>query len=711
MKGQKKSKPDKRLPSRLFATDRFPTGRHNIFSKPDILPFIQNVLKDTDELQYIKNSSFGGLFDLPARQCPVSCKLIHAFLTRQLLCEDRHTLWSVFGSDAVRFGLQEFGTITGLPCGDFPADYEIELEDQSKANSDPDWIRLLGKKKFVTIADLRHRLESDIRMPRRKKLQIALILIVDGVLIAHQQKTRPTLKYVKMVQDVDAFCQHPWGRESFLKTINCMKPPLDCEDPAEPHLPVHANINYNDILRVEAEQDLAVTSLIPIRMQPQHEWGVWPEAAVDARVTYMESLISNNHLFKKHLWPGGFRGCPKLMYKPPKEQPEPRRHVLKPTKTIIKPSSSRKQRRISNYFSRTASNPSNTNDQIIGLLTTVSSQVSKLRKDFKAMRQLIKRRKTRSHSTRTAFHTVISSDCKANLESRGCQTENEEQTTEAKAPTTESPTPMEEDPTHCNSPVISQYGAQQYGIREHRSPVHMNLAHTDLEPMDTEHNLPEHKSPAHTDSEPKVTDLRLLVHNSPEPTTSFPPVPEGTTPVKSLPLAASPSATPPWLYTPESPPVIYKSEIYTAADHPNSPALHHLLNEDTSTRRDDQPPPHPITPDTSPTKSSGFEEHAATVNAFAATATSRRISIPKLNFDQSQEDNATDDCTELSDSSPARPTPMHQPSEEEALLAAELFNCTSVPAICLVPPPPRDDVGTIRLHSPNKTACVAHHSL
>lgn len=72
-----------------------------------------------------------------------------------------------------------------------------------------------------------------------------------------------------------------------------------------------------------------------------------------------------------------------------------------------------------------------------------------------------------------------------------------------------------------------------------------------------------------------------------------------------------------------------------------------------------------------------------------------------------QEDNATDDCTELSDSSPARPTPMHQPSEEEALLAAELFNCTSVPAICLVPPPPRDDVGTIRLHSPNKTACVS----
>lgn len=142
-------------------------------------------------------------------------------------------------------------------------------------------------------------------MPGWKKLQLALILIVDGVLIAHQQKTRPTLKYVKMVQNLEAFCQHPWGRESFLKTIDCMKPPQDCANPTgqlvtllrqdsfrlkgfplalqllafqavpklltlipapddtlsisdleEPHLPLHANISYADILRVEADDNV-----------------------------------------------------------------------------------------------------------------------------------------------------------------------------------------------------------------------------------------------------------------------------------------------------------------------------------------------------------------------------------------------------------------------------------------------------------------------
>lgn len=150
-------------------------------------------------------------------------------------------------------------------------------------------------------------------MPGKKKLRLALIIIVNGVLIAHQQTPRPTLKYVKMVQDVDAFCLHPWGRESFLKTITCMKPPkfipLKCEDPIaklinllkqetfrlkgfplslqllafqavpelqsiipapldslsiiqleEPHLPVYPKISYLDILRVEAVENVSTSS-------------------------------------------------------------------------------------------------------------------------------------------------------------------------------------------------------------------------------------------------------------------------------------------------------------------------------------------------------------------------------------------------------------------------------------------------------------------
>ncbi|KAG2328537.1 hypothetical protein Bca52824_011265 [Brassica carinata] len=145
-------------------------------------------------------------------------------------------------------------------------------------------------------------------------------------------------------------------------------------------------------------------------------------------------------------------------------------------------------------------------------------------------------------------------------------------------------------------------------------------------------------------------------------------------------------------------------------NHPNSPEFHHLLQQgleifehispeassqdnpryDTSTRRD---PLHPITPDTSPTKSSGFAEHASSVNAFAATstskATSKGTSIPILNFDQIPENLAEEDCVGLSDSSPARPTPRHQLSDEERHLAAELIKCLSVPALTILAPLPQ----------------------
>ncbi|KAL0806799.1 hypothetical protein Bca101_099291 [Brassica carinata] len=148
------SSPDLRLPPRLFATDRFPTRRHNIYSSPDLLPFIRNVLRDTPEFETIRRSCFGKLFDLPARQCPVSCKLIHAFLTRQLVCLPKNTLWSAFGGFPFRYGLEEFGTVTGLPCGSYPERYNPKTGKAIVAGKDRVWKRLFGKKKFVTIADL-----------------------------------------------------------------------------------------------------------------------------------------------------------------------------------------------------------------------------------------------------------------------------------------------------------------------------------------------------------------------------------------------------------------------------------------------------------------------------------------------------------------------------------------------------------------------------
>uniref|UniRef100_A0A0D2ZRB2 Ubiquitin-like protease family profile domain-containing protein n=1 Tax=Brassica oleracea var. oleracea TaxID=109376 RepID=A0A0D2ZRB2_BRAOL len=485
-------------------------------------------------------------------------------------------------------------------------------------------------------------------MPGWKKLQLALILIVDGVLIAHQQKTRPTLKYVKMVQNIDAFCQHPWGRESFLKTITCMKPPQECKDPIgelvcllrqdsfrlkgfplalqllafqavpqlqtiipapvenlsisqleEPHIPLHSNINYVDILRVEAEHNLAVTSLIQIQSQTQSGWGVWTDVVADERVTYMENLIANHYPFRKHLWPGGDRSGPILIYVPHEEQPAPNRNALKPRKTLKKPSSSRKQRRISNYFPRTGST-SNSNDQVLQMLTKVSTQVSKLRKENKVMRQLIKRRKSRTHSKQSAFHSVICCSKKAHLSHRGCQTDPMVQTTDV-PPNKTGPTPMEEDQTQCNSPVVSQYAAQHYGQNTSNSdPLHIPALPQHTSPV---HNSPENTSPVH-----KSLEHTPPIHNSPKNTSPIHKSPEHTPPVHSSPVHNSPENTSPVHRSPEHTPPVHSSP---------------------------------------------------------------------------------EECVDVSDSSPARPTPRHQPSDEECHLAAELRKCPSIPALALLVPLPQ----------------------
>ncbi|KAF2539480.1 hypothetical protein F2Q68_00021287 [Brassica cretica] len=136
---------DTRLPERLFATDRFPRNRLNIYSRPNILAFVRHVLHGSEAFAKIRKSSFGKLFDLPTRQCPVSY-----------------------------------------------------LADE---------------------------LEHDHQMDEWRRIWLALIIILDGVLIASQQIHRPTQRYVQMLDDVDAFLEFPWGRESFLHTVRCMKPP------------------------------------------------------------------------------------------------------------------------------------------------------------------------------------------------------------------------------------------------------------------------------------------------------------------------------------------------------------------------------------------------------------------------------------------------------------------------------------------------------
>ncbi|CAN7139806.1 unnamed protein product, partial [Brassica rapa subsp. narinosa] len=354
---------DTRLPERLFVTDRFPRNRLNIYSRPNILAFLCHVLRGSEAFAKIRESSFGKLFDLPTRQCPVSCKLIHNLLSRQLRCNQEHTLWTVFGKDPLRFSLEEFGTITGLNCGSFPDGYEApdhnrkDANKQKGAHKDPLWQKIVGKYDNITIADLADELEHDHQMDEWRRIRLALIIILHGVLITSQQIHRPTLRYVQMLDDVDAFLEFPWGRESFLHTVRCMKPPkfekgnpVDSPvdmlvmklkqktfrltgfplalqllafraipmflskipapfndqtimDLTEPNLPNHPSIELDAVLQVEVNPSLRVTPLIPVVRGPQPGWGLWQNEKTDDKPVFTFTPIPEKPVHKKHTVP------------------------------------------------------------------------------------------------------------------------------------------------------------------------------------------------------------------------------------------------------------------------------------------------------------------------------------------------------------------------------------------------------------------------
>lgn len=134
----------------------------------------------------------------------------------------KHEMWTVFGGHPLRFSLAEFASVTGLPCGDFSEDYDPDYEPKIPKEADDYWLQKIGKTRLSSLCDI------SLCLPKSSgdiQLRIALLLIIDGVLIASLQNARPTYKYVQMLEDVDSFLKFPWGRESFHKTIKSLIPP------------------------------------------------------------------------------------------------------------------------------------------------------------------------------------------------------------------------------------------------------------------------------------------------------------------------------------------------------------------------------------------------------------------------------------------------------------------------------------------------------
>ncbi|KFK39912.1 hypothetical protein AALP_AA3G305200 [Arabis alpina] len=95
-------------------------------------------------------------------------------------------------------------------------------------------------------------------------------------------------------------------------------------------LPKLTSISRNDILEVENAAELTVEPLLPLFSSGSEidEWGEWDDEDRDRKVIYMQDLIRNGHVFKKHDWPGGFAGLEEVDFDERTEVEEHVNHVF-----------------------------------------------------------------------------------------------------------------------------------------------------------------------------------------------------------------------------------------------------------------------------------------------------------------------------------------------------------------------------------------------
>jgi len=207
----------------LFALDHYPTkAKINAYSRPEYIGQIAAALKDTPEMTFLLESPFGDLFRIPTNKASFSGKLVLGLICHQLVTKKCYEMWMVFSGHPIRLGLRELARITGLECETYLKNSAIETVMQRKAGEKTVWNTLFGSANAnPKVEDLRDRLISETDMPPWKKLALALIIIVDGVLICDTSPPlRPNEMTVELTKNLNFFCKYPWRRTSFLLTLD-----------------------------------------------------------------------------------------------------------------------------------------------------------------------------------------------------------------------------------------------------------------------------------------------------------------------------------------------------------------------------------------------------------------------------------------------------------------------------------------------------------
>ena len=201
----------------------YPEGASNLenkelnhtFHKGD-LPRIREAL-GTDAWEDLKKYPVGIIARLVDSESVWSGKTVHYLLCRQLRVVKKE-IWSLVVDQPIRFGLHEFGAITGLntdpvPTEMFEADQYRDFWDELKVPYG------VGPK----LDEIRTGLEKCRSWSLQKRKWLGLLLLLAMGIYALHHNSRIPFESAKRVFDDEAMMTYPWGRSAYQVLVDSIK--------------------------------------------------------------------------------------------------------------------------------------------------------------------------------------------------------------------------------------------------------------------------------------------------------------------------------------------------------------------------------------------------------------------------------------------------------------------------------------------------------
>ncbi|XP_022565096.2 uncharacterized protein LOC111209461 [Brassica napus] len=212
------------FPQRLYSVGKKPFPNKSIAYYSDdnkLFPALKEAL-EADEWEELKNSRVGVFLKFHEMKFGWASRLVHYILCFQLDCKKKFELWSLVGVEPLRFSLHEFEEITGLNC-EYVKNLEnplVEVTTDMKAF----WAQMgVNFDRGPSIDELTTACQMCRTWSRDDRLRLGYLAIYAGFIEAARTSSPTRASLTRLVMDLDAFEDYPWGRVAFKFLMESVK--------------------------------------------------------------------------------------------------------------------------------------------------------------------------------------------------------------------------------------------------------------------------------------------------------------------------------------------------------------------------------------------------------------------------------------------------------------------------------------------------------